>query len=162
MNTTEKLFNSLSEGFTLTNSGGCGLFAYAVSRALKKAKVEHKIIVFCFRNYQVNKFIEATGKIKNNNITSNYKTILESGKTNNSVHNHIVIEFDGYYYDTDGLYVLAEEPKLCSEINPSVLKKLVQRPKLWNDCFLFFNTLTTVPLDKLTRKALRLVSHSKF
>jgi hypothetical protein len=162
MNTTEKLFNSLSEGFTLTNSGGCGLFAYAVSRALKKAKVEHKIIVLCYRSYQIRNFVKSTGPIKNNNITSNYKTLLESEITDSSIHNHIVVEVDGFYYDTDGLHFPDTDPKVCSEISASVLKKLVMCSSMWNYTFLYYNKLLESPLDKLTRKALRLVSHSKF
>ena len=105
--TLEQFFILLGKGYNRPNSGGCGMFAYAASRALDSLNISHTIIVQCHDNYDLITFQEKYGSI-GKSINKVYQKYLSDVNENNSlaniygIHCHIVIRVNGVDYDAEG------------------------------------------------------------
>lgn len=127
-----KFFQRLGKGYYRPNCGGCGLFAYAASRALDSIGIEHKIVVCCWDSWQVREFNNNYGKVKSD-ITRHYRQYLATRK-GKGLHNHIAIEINGDLYDTDGLW-RPDNLELKARIDIRTLKQLILDGSQWNSVF---------------------------
>lgn len=146
-----EFFVSLGKGYYKPNSGGCGLFAYAASRALDSIGIEHKIVVCCWDREQADTFQENYGKVYKS-VTRHYNDHLNNGKCWRAIHNHIAIEINGKLYDVSGEWE-PDNIKLKAAIDIRTLKKLVRDGDQWNSTFWRNNAYTKTDLHYVARKA---------
>lgn len=131
MDNIQKAFNQVGKNFYAPNSGGCGLFAYAMSRALDSFGIDNTIMVCCWDEGQLYDFEYKYGKLYDD-CTGHYIQYMNKPK-GVTIHNHIVVKVGSKYYDTDGEYDTSE----CvwvGEIQIGTLKRLLDVP-CWNNRF---------------------------
>lgn len=149
--TITEFFTSVGKGYYKPNSGGCGLFAYAASRALDSIGVEHKIVVCCWDSDDVARFEHNYGKVRGN-ANNQYQKHLAEKKIRRTIHDHIAIQINGVLYDASGVYT-PEKGDFKTVIDIRVLKKLVNDRSQWNDTFWYANPHSKTKLHYVARKA---------
>lgn len=147
-------FTTLGKGYYKPNSGGCGLFAYAASRALDSIGIEHKIKVCCWGKWQYKEFADVYGEAKRGNVNLQYLKFIKY-QIGRGIHNHIVIEIDGVFYDASGIDTFDRAP-ICLDIDIKTLRLLVQVKDKWNSTFWFGNDDHKTEIGYVARRAEKL------
>jgi len=85
------------------SSGGCGLFALEMYKALKNIGVNCSVVLVNASNSieQVDTLIEGTGK---RGINSAYQYLFKDPDCRNMLNGHICVKFEGKLYDNEGQY----------------------------------------------------------
>lgn len=150
-----EFFKALGAGYNAPNAGGCGLFAYAASRALDSIGIENKIIVCCWNSDSVYRFSEVYGQVKKS-VDRHYNDHLSNNKTHHVLHNHIVVKVGNNYFDAEGMDNSVKTAKLKAELSIGVLKQLVQTRREWNNKFWSRNNPNKTRLNVVAARAEKL------
>jgi hypothetical protein len=110
---------TIDDEFYGINSGGCGLMAQIIAEQLDILGVPYTVIC---RGYGEN--------FTNQEVNS----LIDNNSTYNMPNNHILIEVEGRYFDSDG-EVEVDEDRIQAIIDLDTIKRMNKLLDCWNSVF---------------------------
>jgi len=120
------------------NSGGCGVFAHELHKALKVRGIKSEVVLAKHRcgwatAANVRRLIDDSGcKGINTAYQKIFKEYARTGHVPDVRNDHLALRFDGNLYDSHGEY---DYPAISEGITSKTMEEFLRMPRCWNTTF---------------------------